>query len=124
MIMPDQEHDWLDERLAEMPYLPDGGFTERVVSHLPQSIRTDAGRVRRRILTIATGSALALGLVLAVRDVPSLVHTMTPLANAAPFTHAAGYLVEWARQPMFFYGGAAAITLSSFAILPFLRRWV
>ena len=95
-----------------------------MVAHLPSATRTDAGRMRRRILAVTTGSALALGLVLAIRDVPTLVQGLTPFANGAPLAHAANELAELVRRPIILYAGAAVITVSSFAILPFLRRWV
>lgn len=122
--MIDQEHDWLDERLAESPYIADGGFTERVVAHLPHSTLKDEGRVRRRILAFAGCSSFALGAVLGASDVPAFMQKLAPVANGTSITYAAGQFAELIREPMFFYSGAAAIAVSCFAMLPFLRRWV
>ena len=124
MIMPDQEHDWLDERLAESPYIADGGFTERVVAQLSQSSLTDAQRARRRILATAGGCSFAVGLLLALIDIPAHASALTPGAFHFTVTDAAVYFSNLIRQPMVLYSSVGAIMLSSLAVLPFLRRWV
>jgi hypothetical protein len=122
--MEDQQQDWLDERLAQLPYIADGGFTERVIKHLPPPALADRRRLRSWILAGASCCALAVGVVLAMIDFPASSQELTPGAIHFPITDVAVYFSNLIRQPMVLYSSLGTIMLSSLSVLPFLRRWV
>jgi hypothetical protein len=110
--------DWLDERLAVDRYIPDDGFTARVVSRLPER-RSMAVIVRRRILFVSVFLAVCLG---AVQVVPLVLTVERFLALHSPI-EAFVRLAAFAEQPFVLVCAAAGIIALSFASIPLLRRW-
>ena len=119
MPMQNEDRDWLDDRIAVGNYIPDDGFTARVVSRLPKVRSSAAEALRWRILFIS--ALLAGGLLVA--QMISLAHGVTYLISRDSLAGVLGQLALFLEQPRVLYGGAAGIVILGFASIPFLRRW-
>lgn len=117
--MQNDERDWLDERLAAQDYLPDDGFTGRVVGLLPKMRARAAELLRWRILFI---SALLSTCLLAVQIMPLARGINQMFLQYSPM-ETVGQLSRLLQQPDVIFGGAAGIVILGFASIPLLRRW-
>jgi len=115
-----QNQDWLDERIAVQNYIPDDGFTARVVSRLPQARADAVAILRSRILFLSAFLAFCLLLVQIIPLAQGLQH----LASRYSPADFIGQLAALVQQPAVLYGGAGCVILLGFASIPFLRRWV
>jgi hypothetical protein len=97
-----QDKDWLDERLAASAYLPDDGFTARVVEGLPQRPRTS-------ICLIASQS------------IP-LFQMVVGLVAGGSLDHLVGLIGKSLHQPIFLAGCGGAMALLTLSAYPFLKR--
>ncbi len=111
-------HDWLDERLAADSYIPDDGFTARVVRRLPAR-STRAEVQRRRILMISAFVAFCL---VAVQLVPLFDSARQFLIHHSP-VDLLGEMIELAQRPAVVLRAAAAMAVLALVSIPFLRRW-
>jgi len=101
-------------------YIPDDGFTARVVDRLPRSRAGAAEVLRWRILLVSAFLAFCLVIVQIVplaRDLDQLASAYSP---GETFRHLLGLI----RQPAVMLGGAVCVIVAGFASIPFLRRWV
>ena len=117
--MPNQDRDWLDERIAVQNYIPDDGFTAGVVNRVAKTRADAAGIVRRRILFLTTFLAACL---LVVQMVP-LADGVSHLASRYSPLEAMKELAALLHQPGVVFGGAGCVILLGIASIPFLRRW-
>ena len=117
--MSDQHHDWLDQHLAASPYIPDDGFTARVITHLPKKA-APAISLRQRILFLSAFLSTCLVAVLIGPLVSLISESTSRAAQAGTVDHVIGL----AQQPMVLYCVAGGLLVASVASIPFLRRWV
>jgi hypothetical protein len=113
-----EDHDWLDQRLAADNYLPDEGFTARVMERLPAK-RTRPMRTREGILAVAAFAAICLA---AVQVVP-LFQNIQQFATHHPIQEMVLGLAGFLQQPMVLAGAGLGMTLLTVASIPLLRRW-
>ena len=123
--------DWLDSRLAEDAYLPDEGFTARVMQQLPSQPLLDE---RRRFLLFAPFIVIAcalfgMGSLNALwRGQAELFRLGSQLRPA--FRHSVSYLdsfsalAYWLEQPAVWLGCIGSFLLIAYLGSPSLRRWV
>jgi hypothetical protein len=116
MMMEDQ--DWLDRRLAAGHYVPDEGFTSRVVERLPDR-RTRPVMARQWILA----ATAFLAICLAAAQIVPLFRDMQQFAAHHPVANQLLAIVDFAERPFVLFGIAASLTALAFASIPFLRRW-
>jgi hypothetical protein len=116
MTMDDR--DWLDQRLASGTYLPDDGFTARVVGQLADTRARDLVR-RQRILAVA--SVLALALVI-VQIVP-LIHDIQVLVAGMSLQGLVATVGTHAHDWIFQAGAAGVMTLVALGSVALVRRW-
>jgi hypothetical protein len=120
MDMENRDKDWLDDRLVSAAYLPDDGFTVRVIAQLPKANRAYALGIRGYILLISSVICLALVAIL----IGPLVATLLQVASHYSATEETGRFVGLLRQPLAVYGAEAVSVVGTIIALPFLRRWV
>jgi hypothetical protein len=113
------DKDWLDQRLEAGTYIPDDGFTARVVTRLPKR-ESRAVIVRRQILFLSTFLAVCLG---AVQVIP-LVRQMEALAGQYSLGHLVDLGTAYLHQPLGLAIAAGIAIAASLALVPLLRRWV
>jgi hypothetical protein len=79
--------DWLREKMDAEPYVPDGGFTERVLGALPTRRERLAARLRAALL----GGCAAVAALIAIVILPSGAFVGHALHDLAGFhaTHGA-----------------------------------
>jgi hypothetical protein len=119
--MQNEDRDWLEDRMAMNNYIPDDGFTARVVERLPKTRSQPMASLRWRILFVSAFLAFCL---IVVQIVP-LVSGLDQLGWHYSFAPSLGpVLGSWVRQPTVILGGAGCVVLLAFASIPFLRRWV
>ena len=111
------DQDWLDRRLAAESYLPDDGFTSRVVDRLPKAPHRTFS-FRRRILMCSWLLAFCLFLVLFVSALQTTQHVLASLSTASVLTRFAGEL----RQPYVLLCAATGAALLGLGTLRFLER--
>ena len=116
--MDDQDLDWLDERLAAESYIPDHGFTARLMDSLPK--RTTRAIKRRTLILFASGFAAVC--LMAVQIIP-LLQAVIQLVSGGTVDNVMEVVAMRLRQPAFLFECGAAVGLLSLASIPFLRRW-
>jgi hypothetical protein len=112
-------NDWLDERLAVKAYLPDDGFTARVLERLPQT-QPLAVVERRRILAVSS----ALAALLFVAQTFAMLRGGGPAIGHLLSPEFASEVAALSRQPIVFAGISGGMALLGLSVVPFLRRWV
>lgn len=112
------DRDWLDRRLQAGAYLPDDGFTARVLERLPAPRR--ALVLRRRILAVAALVAGGLALVLVL----PLVHSIQQALAGHSLNGIAAVVATCARQVPFQVGAVAVTIILALASLSAARRWM
>jgi hypothetical protein len=112
-----QDKDWLDERLAASAYLPDDGFTARVVEGLPQRPRRAFNR-RTLILFVAVFTSICL---IASQSIP-LFQMVVGLVAGGSLDHLVGLIGKSLHQPIFLAGCGGAMALLTLSAYPFLKR--
>jgi hypothetical protein len=113
-----EDHDWLDQRMAVDAYVPDDGFTARVIERLPAK-RPRAVVLRQRILAASVFLAVCL---MALHVVPLVYNLEQFTAHHSPlemFARVATFIL----QPVVQVRAAIAIVVLAFASIPLLRRW-
>jgi hypothetical protein len=120
MNMENQDRDWLDERLTMSNYIPDDGFTARVVSRLPESRPQKARSFRSFILLLSGLVAAVLALVQIVPVFRNLNHVALRYLTGDSLGHVASFV----QQPVYLYSAAGCMGLLAIVSIPFLRRWV
>jgi hypothetical protein len=113
-----EDQDWLDRRLTADNYIPDEGFTARVMERLPVK-QPQAVVLRQRILA---ASAFVAACLIALQIVP-LFHTFEHLAAHHPITGLFLGLATLIQQPLILVAAAAGMTFVAVASIPLLRRW-
>jgi hypothetical protein len=118
--------DWLDARLQEDQYLPDQGFTARVMDRLPASPVLDP---RRRLLFLAPFLLLACVTVwvqtLSTRpELVAFARNFRSLLRHADFLQVFSTLAYLLEQPTVLFGCLGAGILAAYLGSPTLRRWV
>ncbi len=116
MFMDDK--DWLDERLASGVYIPDDGFTGRVVNRLPKIYSREA-KLRLRILF----TAALLAVCLAALQIVPLVREIEMVGGQYSLAQMMNSGLSYLQKPTFVLGVAATILVSTLASIPLLRRW-
>ena len=111
------DQDWLDQRLASENYLPDDGFTARVVAQLPQK-RKAALPVRGWIL----GGSGLLAFCLFVLQVFPLIRSLAAFSPTARITIAPAQLESFLQQPALLLGAMVCAILLTVGALSVLRR--
>lgn len=112
MNMDDQ--DWLDAQLVVDRYIPDDGFTGRVVGRLPKRGAT-AGALRQRILFVSAFLAMCLVAVQIVplfRSIEFFVSRHSPMESLVR-------LAVWAEQPIVVACAAGGMIALAVAAIPF-----
>ena len=117
MTMEDQ--DWLDRRLAVDKYIPDEGFTARVIDRLPAQ-QSRSLVMRCRILAAAAFLAVCLVAV----QIGPLFHSIRQLMADHSVAEIFGLVATIAQRPVFLFSVAAGMTILAVASIPLLRRWV
>ena len=118
--MQNEDRDWLDQRMALNNYIPDDGFTARVVGRLPKARAHAMAAPRRRILFVSAFLAFCLVLVQIVPLVRGIDQLASHFSLAWPLAHFLGLV----RQPAVLLAAAGGVIVLGFASVPFLRRWV
>lgn len=101
--MLDSENDGFEQLLRDAPYIPDGGFTQKVVAQLPAT----RPRTRRRQLVLLTAFALA-GVIFLYQGITLGIN----FAAHAPRVLSAANASHWASlatNPLFLAGGLAVV---------------
>jgi hypothetical protein len=114
-----EDRDWLDQRLASATYVPDDGFTARVVGRLAAE-QAQTMKVRSVILAVAALLALALMLVQAV----ALARSVRPLRPSQSVADFIAFVGTHAGSFAFLTGVAVAMSVFTVALLFFARRWI
>jgi hypothetical protein len=118
MSMDDlQEKDWLDQRLAATAYLPDDGFTVRVVEKLPHRPRRAFSR-RTFILFVATFAAICL---VASQLIP-LFQAAVGLVAEGSLDHLVAVIGKSLQQPAVLLGCGGGMALLTLGAYPLLKR--
>jgi hypothetical protein len=117
--MENRDNDWLDDRLASAAYLPDDGFTVRVITQLPKPKGSYALGIRGYILLVSSVICLALVAIL----IGPLVTTLNEMASHYSPLAEMGRLVGLLRQPAALYAAEGISAIGTLIALPFLRRW-
>jgi hypothetical protein len=118
--MSNQDRDWLDERIAVSNYIPDDGFTARVVRSLPKPSAEPALSQRTMILMVSTLLAMAL----IVLQVGPLIQSINHFVAHTIRGESVVQIAKWIQEPAVLFSGACGLTLLGVAAIPFLRRWV
>ena len=114
------DQDWLDSRLAAESYLPDQGFTARVVSSLPHKPRTV---VSLRVVILCGTGLLAFWLFL--WQLPPVLQSVGhSLGGRYSVGINLGLLSAELQQPMVLFSLAGILLTVGVGSIPFLRRWV
>lgn len=116
MTMEDQ--DWLDQRLAADNYIPDEGFTTRVVGGLGVE-RASSLAARRRILAVAAFVAICL----AAAQIVPLFRALQQFVLHHSIAETLTGLIGLTHQPFVLVGLGTGLTVLAFASIPLLRRW-
>jgi hypothetical protein len=119
MNMQNEDRDWLDERIAATNYIPDDGFTAKVVGRLPKTRSNAAELFRWRILFVTTFLALCLFAVQMV----SVAQGVNQWITRDSLVKTVGQVAAFVQQPGVIYSAAGCVMLLGFASIPFLRRW-
>jgi hypothetical protein len=115
------DNDWLDQRLAvKDTYIPDEGFTARVMGHVPKKQPATAGRIRWRVLSIS----VAIAFCLFVLQIVPLLQNLNPLLTHYTSPDALNDLIMLCQSPAVLFSIAGSVILLGFAAIPLLRRWV
>jgi hypothetical protein len=113
-----EDKDWLDRRLAADNYIPDEGFTARVVERLPAE-RASSFAARRCILAVAAFVAVCLA---AAQVIPLFRALQQFVAHHSVAETLTGF-ISLTHQPFVLMGVGAGMTVLAFASIPLLRRW-
>ena len=117
MVMDDR--DWLDRRLAAGTYVPDDGFTARVVGRLSVNRAREITR-RRQILAIAAILATALILV----QIIPLAHALQQLVAGQSIPGLIGAIGANMHGYLLPVSAAVAMTALALGSISLLRRWI
>ncbi len=116
MVMDD--HDWLDQRLASGGYVPDDGFTARVLDRASAK-RARSLHLRRVILMCAAVLAGALVLVQSV----ALARSIQQLRLGQSISDLIAFARAHATSVGFDAGVAAVLSLVALGVVFASRRW-
>ena len=119
--------DWLDARLQEDQYLPDDGFTARVMQRLPASSPLDE---RRRLLLFTPFLVLASalfgmeGLCAIIRSNHELRSLGGQLRHSASYVDVFSVLAYLLEQPTVLFGCLGVMAMAAYLGSPSLRRLI
>lgn len=120
--MNDQDRDWLDDRLAAGNYIPDDGFTSKVLAELPGNARKIEAQ-RRWILAGAFAVAAGVAISMTIADAGNWALAFSRLLSGIFQAGNVAHFTALLEQPTGLLGLAAVAATLTAASIPFLRRW-
>ena len=105
-------------------YIPDDGFTARVVEQLPESRLNEVGRLRKGILVLSGVFAAGLATGLLAMQIGPFRQSVDIVFSRSAMIAAMNHLALVLEQPAVVYGVSGGLVILGFAAIPFLRRWV
>jgi len=122
--MTDQDTDWLDDKLGVNNYIPDDGFSARVVDQLPQAWLSNAESMRRGILILCGFFAAGVAVGMLAMQIGPLKQAVSFLLSRSSMMAALNHFMLMMHEPVVLYSVSGGLFIVAFAAIPLLRRWV
>jgi hypothetical protein len=122
--MTDQDTDWLDDKLGVNNYIPDDGFSARVVDQLPQAWLSNAESMRRGILILCGFFAAGVAVGMLAMQIGPLKQAVSVLLSRSSMMAALNHFMLMMHEPVVLYSVSGGLFILAFAAIPLLRRWV